>query len=99
MKSRHVLAAVFGVLALVSANASATNTTDSGSFVVSLRIAAPCDVSTDTAASDHGGVRVSCESAYTPYRLEPGARGGIASQAREAQVDEYEGYARATLTF
>jgi hypothetical protein len=96
MKSHHVLAAVFGVLALVSASASAT--TDSGSFLVSLRIAAPCDVSTDTVAPGDGGVTVGCESPSTPYRLEPGAR-AIESQPREAHADEFEGYVRATLTF
>ena len=96
MKSNYLLAAVFGVLALASANASAT--TDSGSFLVSLRIAAPCDVSTEAVAPDHGGVKVSCASPSTPYQLESGAR-GIGLHAREAQADEYEGYARATLTF
>ena len=96
MKSNCLLAAVFGVLALASANASAT--TDSGSFVVSLRIAAPCDVSTEAVGPGRGDVTVSCQSPSTPYRLESGAR-GIELQAREAQAEEYEGYARATLTF
>lgn len=95
MKSLY-LAASSGVLALACANASAA--TDSASFRVSLRIAAPCDVSTLVAAPGHEQVAVSCQSPSTPYRLETGAR-GLESQAREARVDETDGQPRMTLTF
>jgi hypothetical protein len=96
MKPLQVLAAVFGVLALASANASAI--TDSSSFRVGLRIAAPCDVSTAATAGDRSSVTVKCKSASTPYRLESGTR-TIGPQAREERADESDGYARATLIF
>jgi hypothetical protein len=95
MKTTRLLGA-FGALALVCANAQAA--TDSGSFRVSLRIAAPCDVSTDVAASGLEQVAVRCQAPSTPYRLEAGAR-GLASGANDARVDESDGQARMTLTF
>ena len=96
MKSPRLLAAVFGVLALACANASAT--TESASFRISLRIAAPCDVSTTGATPGRAGVIVRCESASTPYQLELAAR-RLEPQAREERAGEIDGYARATLTF
>jgi hypothetical protein len=96
MKSLRLLAAVFGALALASPNAGAA--TDSASFQVSLRIAAPCDVSTLDAASGRERVAVHCESAFTSYRLEPGAP-ALEPQARDARMEENDGHARMTLTF
>ena len=96
MKSLCLLAALSGVLALASANAGAA--TDSDAFLVSLRIAAPCDVSTVASAPGRERVTVSCQSPSTPYRLEAGAR-GLESRPREARVDESDVNARMTLTF
>lgn len=93
MKSLPLLAAVIGVLALASAKAGAS--TDSGSFRVSLTIAAPCDVSTLDAEAGGQSVAVRCESAATPYRLDQGAP----ALADDARVDASDGHARMTLTF
>jgi len=93
MKTTRLLAAM-GALALLCANAQAA--TDSGSFRVSLRIAAPCDVSSDAAAP--AGVTVRCQAPSTPYQLESGAR-GLDPGAQDARVDESDGQARMTLTF
>jgi hypothetical protein len=95
MKTTRLLGA-FGALALVCANAQAA--TDSGSFRVSLRIAAPCDVSTGVAASGLAKVAVRCQAPSTPYRLEAGAR-GLAPGANDARLEESDGQARMTLTF
>jgi hypothetical protein len=96
MKSLRLLAAVSGVLALACAHANAA--TDSGSFRISLRIAASCEVSTLAAAPGNERVAVSCASQDTPYRLETGAR-GLESDAREARVGDSEGHPRMTITF
>jgi hypothetical protein len=96
MKSLSLLAVVFGVLALASAKAGAS--TDSGSFRVSVTIAAPCDVSTLDAAAGGQTVTVRCHSAAIPYRLDQGAP-ALGPQVQDASVDAGEGYARMTLTF
>ena len=96
MKSLRLYAAVFGALVLASPNAGAA--TDSASFRVSLRIAAPCDVSTVAATPGRERVTVSCQSPSTPYRLEAGAVGPELPSA-ETRADESDGIARMTLTF
>jgi hypothetical protein len=96
MKSRSLLAAVFGVLVLASPDAGAA--TDSASFQVSLRIAAPCGVSTVDAPAGGERIAVQCESAFTPYRLESGAP-ALGPQVEDTRVDESDGHARMTLTF
>jgi hypothetical protein len=96
MKSRSLLAAVFGALVLASPNAGAA--TDSDSLHVSLRIAAPCDVSSLGAAAGRERVAVHCESDFTPYRLVAGAT-ALGPGMQDARVDESDGHARMTLTF
>jgi hypothetical protein len=96
MKSLRLYAAVFGALVLASPNAGAA--TDSASFRVSLRIAAPCDVSTVASAPGRERVTVSCQSPSTPYRLEAGAV-GAELQSAETRAEESDGVARMTLTF
>jgi hypothetical protein len=96
MNSLRLRAAVFGVLALASATAGAS--TDSGSFRVSVTIAAPCVVTMLDAATGDQAVAVHCQSAATPYRLEQGAP-ALGPQVQDARMDASDGQARMTLTF
>jgi len=98
MKSLFLLAALSGGLALACANAKAATESASASFRVSLRITAPCAVSTRRTTPGREQIAVDCASPYTPYRLETGAR-GLESQPSEARADEDDGNARMTLTF